>query len=685
MRVFARSLRPFNIPDEGAAHTRGTFRNEGREIPSEFASRFRKSLDGTWLDGYTRAPPRPRQTLSAPSSFASPLTLAKGTRRRQLIRLLAFTAGRRRPIAFALGLTISASTLAAAEPLLLKRLVDALTIRSGIGTVALSLGCLAALHIGRDLLAAVANWLTWRTRLRVQHGLLEATVARLHDLSIAYHRRQSVGVLTSKLERGVQGFMNAFAEVAFTLIPALIFFAVAIVCMWRLDWRLCLALTALVPLPALIGALAAGRQTERDRMLLDRWTRIYGRFNEVLAGMITVKSFAMERAEQRRFVEQSGEANELVLRGVGFDTKVTAAQGLMITLARLTVLGTGAFFAVHNQISIGTLLAFLAYLSGLFGPVQSLTTVYQALRRGAVALDAIFSILDAPDLIEDHSDAREATSVKGDVRFAGVWFGYSNDTVVLRGIDLHIPAGKTFAFVGPSGGGKTTLSVLLQRLYEPQRGTIQIDGIDLRFLTQHSLRRNIGIVMQETAFFNDTVRANIAYGSEGATDAQIEAAARAANAHDFIMALAGGYDANVGERGTTLSAGQRQRIAIARALVKNPPILIMDEATSNLDAETEAQVEAAVAHVMRGRTTLVIAHRLATVMRADQICVLADGEIIEQGTHAQLLATSGTYAHLLATQTRTAVAVVPGKDARRTTDSVRPATKALPPSTASTG
>jgi ATP-binding cassette, subfamily B, bacterial len=599
-----------------------------------------------------QSPPSSSPNLASDHRVRTPSAGAITGRRRQLAYLFGFITHRGQSVALVLGLTVTGGALGAVEPLLLKRVVDALSARAGTQAVIAALGVLALLHVVREAVGALGTWLTWRTRLHVQHALLDATVGRLHDLSVAYHRNQPVGMLLTKLDRGIQGFMSAFAEVTFNLVPAVIFFAISFFLMLRLDWRLCLLLTTLVPVPALIGAYAAGHQTKRDRALLDRWTRIYSRFNEVLSSIITVKSFAMERAEKQRFIDHAGEANDLVLRGVAFDTRVSAAQNLTVALARLAVLGLGAALALQGEITVGTLLAFLAYLAGLFGPVQGLTNVYQTLRRAAVALDAIFSILEAEELVRDHRDAREAGPLRGDLELEDVWFGYRQDQHVLRGINLHIPAGKTVALVGPSGGGKTSLAVLLQRLYEPQKGAIRIDGVDLRHITQHSLRKQIGVVMQDASLFNDTVRANIAYGRPDASEAQIEAAARAANAHGFIRALPQGYDTEIGERGGLLSAGQRQRLAIARALLKDPPLLILDEATSNLDAESEALVEEAVGRLLKGRTTLIIAHRLATVVRADVILVLRDGQIVEQGSHAELIAQNGHYAQLVALQTR---------------------------------
>jgi ATP-binding cassette subfamily B protein len=302
--------------------------------------------------------------------------------------------------------------------------------------------------------------------------------------------------------------------------------------------------------------------------------------------------------------------------------------------------------------SVGTLLAFLGYLGGLTVPIQGLTGLYQTLRRAAVSLEAVFSILEAEDNVPDAADAREARVLRGEVVFEHVGFGYRKGRPVLHDIDLRVEPGETIALVGPSGGGKTTLMGLLQRLHDPERGSIRVDGVDVRAFRQCSLRRQIGVVLQEALLFDDTVRANIAYGRPDALPAEIELAARAANAHDFITALPAGYDTYVGERGALLSGGQRQRIAIARALLKNPPILIFDEATAALDAESEAEVQAAIERLLADRTTFLVAHRLSTAARADRIVVLRGGHVAEIGTHADLMRAHGYYAGLVELQTR---------------------------------
>jgi ATP-binding cassette, subfamily B, bacterial len=279
--------------------------------------------------------------------------------------------------------------------------------------------------------------------------------------------------------------------------------------------------------------------------------------------------------------------------------------------------------------------------------------VYQTLRRAVVSLASVFAIIEAEDQVPDAPDARDAGHVRGEVVFEGVSFGYEPARPVLVDIDLRVAPGELVALVGPSGGGKSTLTGLLQRHHDPQRGRISVDGVDIRGFTQRSLRRNISVVMQDALLFDDTIAANIAYGRPDASAAAVQAAARAANAHEFIAAMPSGYEARVGERGCLLSAGQRQRIAIARALLKDPPVVVLDEATSALDAESEALVQEALERLLRGRTTFVIAHRLSTVVRADRIVVLRGGRIHQLGSHRDLAAhASGYYATLVELQTR---------------------------------
>jgi ATP-binding cassette subfamily B protein len=566
-------------------------------------------------------------------------------------RSLQFVRPYRGPLSGVIGLALVLSSLSAIDPLIMKYLFDELGRRTGVTALGIIIVGLVVLELTRAGLQAWLGVLSWDVRLGVEYTVRERVVSKLNSLPISFHQREGVGGTMNRVNQGISGYVGAFSDVAFNLLPTLLYLILSVTAMLQMEWRLALAVIVFTPLPALIGAKAAPEQMRRERRLVERWSSIYSRFNEVLAGIMTVKGYVMEEEEKRRFLQGVREGNEIVRRGVRTDNLTGTLRTLAATTARLAALALGGYFALTGEITVGTLVAFLGYIGGLFGPVQGLTNAYQTLRRVSVSLETIFGILDADDVVGDSPGAADVRLLKGEVEFRNVSFGYQPGSAVLRGICLTARPGETIALVGPSGSGKTTLATLLQRFYGVSEGAITIDGVDIKGMTQHSLRSQIGVVFQDAHLFNDTVRANIAYGRPHATHEEIEAAARAAHAHNFIMELPEGYDTNVRERGTRLSGGQRQRIAVARALLKNPPILILDEATSALDSESERLIQQALKTLLRGRTAFVIAHRLSTVRDADRIVVIKDGEISEVGSHAELLAVGGYYAALVARQT----------------------------------
>jgi|SoiMethySBSTD1v2_1073268.scaffolds.fasta_scaffold16043_2 ATP-binding cassette, subfamily B, bacterial len=572
---------------------------------------------------------------------------------RRLRQAVHFAFPQRRAIIAIMMLTLTVAAVNAVEPLIVKAMFDSLTGHQAVSSLVLAIAALAGCAVLRELMDGTSNWLTWRTRIGLQYALLEATVGKLHTMPLRIQRSEGVGAIMTRLDRSIQGFTSAVTLILFNVLPSVIFLIFAVAIMLSLDWRLALVVLLFVPLPAIIAIYAGPEQTRRERALLDRWAHIYSRFNEVLSGIHIVRSFAMEDAEKSRFLRDVSAANQVVIRGVALDSGYGATSNLIIAGARLWAIGLGAYFVIQGEITIGTVIAFLGYVGGLFGPVQGLSSVYSSLRKATVSLDEIFGILNIQEHLGDSPDALELSRLSGDVRFHDVYFHYEQaGRPLLDGVSFCVEAGKTLAIVGPSGSGKTTLMALLMRFYDPQSGHITINGHDLRDVKQSSLRRNIGVVLQDPLLFNDTVRANIAYGRPEADEGEIVAAARAACAHEFIMRLPDGYDTIVGERGGLLSVGERQRVTIARALLRDPPILIFDEATSALDAESEEAVQGAIEALLRDRTTFLIAHRLATVVKADCILVLKEGQIAESGKHAELMQQGGYYASLVHRQSR---------------------------------
>lgn len=569
----------------------------------------------------------------------------------RLRRALSYTSKHRMAVSAILLITLFIAAMNAAEPLIMKYIFDGLGGNTVVNTIVVGIALLLGFGLLREAASGFSNWLTWRTRLSIQYGLLDATVEKLHRLPHDLHRKEGVGAIMTRLDRGISGFINAISEISFNMLPALAYLVISVIVMVQLDWRLTLVVLAFAPLPGLIAATIAPRQTRREQTLLDRWVKIYSRFNEVLSAIVTVRSFAMEDAEKGRFLKDVDKTNQLVVDGIRFDTYAGVAQNMIVTIARVSAIAFGAYLIVQHQSTLGTLIAFQGYVGGLFGPVQGLTGIYRTMRTASVSLDQVFSILDTNDFLGDDPHAVELKDFKGEVIFEDVHFSYNEAlNPVLRGIDIHVKPGEMIALVGPSGSGKTTLMALLMRFYDTSKGSVKMDGVDVRYLKQNWLRKQIGVVLQDALLFNESVKDNIAYGKPNASMKEIEEAAKAANAHEFIMKLENGYDTIVGERGSRLSVGERQRIAIARAILKDAPVIVLDEATSALDAELEYLVQEALQRLIKGRTTFVIAHRLSTIVNADRILVLRNGQIIEQGTHSELIYSTGYYASLVEKQ-----------------------------------
>src|SRR3569833_1512083 len=466
---------------------------------------------------------------SSPESGSTSRTIARLQRLHAAVR---FALPQRHAILLIVALVLAVAGLNAFEPLILKGLFDQLTGPERAGAILFGILLLLGFAVAREIMDGFANWLTWRTRIGLQYALLEATIGKLHRMPLRVQRSEGIGAIMTRLDRSIQGFTSAVTAILFNIMPAVIFLLIAIAIMLRLEWRLALLVLAFAPLPALIAARAGPEQMQRERTLLDRWAAIYSRFNEVLSGILIVRSFAMEDAEKARFLRDVGEANKVVVRGVATDAGYASASNLVIGLARIAGVGLGGYLVMRGEITIGTVVAFLGYIGGLFGPVQGLSSIYSTIRKASVSLEEIFRILNLKEHLGDSPDAREIESIKGDVTFDNVHFRYSQSgRPLLDGISLEVKAGESIAIVGPSGSGKTTMMALLMRCYDPIEGRILLDGQDLRTLRQSAIRRNIGVVLQDPLLFNDTIRANIAYGRPNASMVEIEAAARSTYAH----------------------------------------------------------------------------------------------------------------------------------------------------------
>jgi ATP-binding cassette, subfamily B, bacterial len=571
----------------------------------------------------------------------------------QLRRAMQFARPYRGYLAAILLLTMVTASASGVEPLVMKYIFDNITMPDSLMLLVQGVGAFIIILVIREIAVTFTNYFTWRTRIKIQISLQEAMVEKIHKLPHEYLRNEGVGAVMANLDRSINGFISAVNELSFNMIPSILYLLISVAVMLQLNLQLALVVLIFTPLPGIISHFSAPRQTKRERILYKKWARIYARFNEVLSGIVTVRSFAMEDYEKHRFMKYVKETNKIVLRGLKYDNTYSFFQNITIIAARAAALGAGVFLVMEGRITLGTLVAFLAYIGGLFGPVQGLTGIYRTLRLASVSLERVFSILDTQDFLGDSPDAVDAEVFNGDVSFKDVHFTYHvSGSSILRGINLEVKKGEMIAVVGPSGAGKSTLMALLMRFYDPVKGSIEIDGIDIKQLKQNSLRRQIGVVLQDALLFNESVRDNIAYGRPAAAFEEIVEAAKAANAHEFIMRLRNNYNTSVGERGALLSQGERQRISIARAILKDPSILIFDEATSSLDAELESMVQEALERLMAERTTFVIAHRLSTVVHADRIIVLKEGEIVETGTHPELMNSNGYYNYLVRKQTK---------------------------------
>ena len=554
------------------------------------------------------------------------------------------------------GLSLAVAVAAASEPLLLKQVVDRLSVVGGgagqdaLRAIVVGVALFAAVLTCRILGAAWVTTSTWAVRLNFEYQLRSRVAAKMSVLSRGTQDEIGTGGLRYAIDSSSPLTASAFTDVSFRLIPTLLYIVLAAWGMARLDGAITTAVLCLLPVPAVVAAFASRQQRRRERMQSRFWKRLWSGYTERMHGMATVRAFARERDEARQLMRRIRWAFASIQRGVHVDARTTVAAGIAELTARVVVLCLGGLLVVRGELTVGSLLAFLGYVSGVFAPVQQIVDLYPTLRKASVALTTVFQVLDADEEAPDVPDAVECPPILGRITFEQVSFEYRHGRRAIDAMNVVVDRGETVALVGPSGIGKSTILQLLQRIHNPTSGRILIDGRDLRTLEIATVRRQYGAVPQDVVLFNDSVAANISYGRPTATRAEVIAAAQAANAHGFIMQLAKGYDTPVGESGRSLSGGQRQRVAIARAFLVNPAVLLLDEATAALDGESERAVQEALRSLRRGRTTFIVAHRLNTVRDANRILVIEEGRVVGNGVHEVLMECCPTYATLVKSQ-----------------------------------
>ena len=540
---------------------------------------------------------------------------------------------------------LGATAVALAPPYLVGRAVD--EVKRGDTHL---LGWLVVAFVATGVLGIAftyaQTYYTGWTGERMLADLRNQLFRHLQRLSLGFYERNRAGVIISRLTNDVEALDQLVTDGVTSLVQNTLTLVGTAVVLFFLDWRLALASLTVMPLMALATAWFRKRSGAAYRRVRETLGAVTATLAEDIAGMRVLQSFTRERAARENFRRVSDTYREsnmetVVLNGVYFPF-----VDFLSSAATAVVLGYGGWLAFHGRVSIGTLVAFLGYLSNFFDPVQQLSQLYNTFLSAVAALDKITDLLDEEPEVYDTPLASALADVRGDVGFEAVRFAYGRGPEVLHGIDLHVAAGTTVALVGHTGAGKSTIAKLLARFYDPSDGRITIDGVDLRAVTQDSLRRQLGIVPQEGFLFAGTVAENIAFGRPDAGDEEIAAAAAAVGADEFIAQLEDGYATQLGERGSRLSLGQRQLVAFARALLADPRILILDEATSSVDIGTERKIERALRRLLHGRTAFIIAHRLSTIRDADLIVVLEHGRVVEQGTHDELLARRGLYLSL---------------------------------------
>jgi ATP-binding cassette, subfamily B, putative efflux pump len=486
---------------------------------------------------------------------------------------------------------------------------------------------------------------------KILYDIRDKMYSHIQKLSFKYYANTRAGEIISRVINDVEqtktfvvtGLMNLWLDLATIVI--------AIAIMLFMDVKLTLVSIVLFPLYAVSIKYFFGNLRRLTKSRSQALAEVQSYLHERVQGMPVIKSFAIEEFEQKQFDKQNKNFLKKALEHTSWNAKAFAAVNTITDIAPLIVIGYSAYLVIQGSLTLGTMIAFFAYIDKLYNPLRRLVNSSTTLTQSFASMDRVFEFLDVKYDIVDTPDAKDCVDVKGDVTFDHVQFTYNeSEELILRDINLNVKKGETIALVGMSGGGKSTLVSLLPRFYDVTGGRILLDGVDIRELKVQTLRDKIGVVFQDNILFSESVRDNILLGKPGASDEEVIQAAKAANAHDFILNLASGYDTKVGERGVKLSGGQKQRVAIARVFLRNPPILILDEATSALDLESEHNIQESLDELAKERTTFIVAHRLSTITHANRIVLIEHGRIVEVGTHEELMKKQGNYYKLFQVQ-----------------------------------
>ncbi|MBM6760723.1 ABC transporter ATP-binding protein [Megamonas hypermegale] len=549
-----------------------------------------------------------------------------------------------------LGLAVICIIMSAAAnlyvPWIIKDMVDKVLMNKDMMLLNLIAAGIVVVFLFRGIFYYGQSYLVSYIAQRVIIDVRELLYIKFQKLQLGYYEKKQTGTIMSYITNDVAALQAALVDSLIEMVTELSILIGSLIMMFYLDWKLSIVTLVVVPVIGQAMKIFGRKLKQSGALIQERTAEITSLLQESISGVRVVKSFAREDYEIERFQNQNNLNFKANMKSVQLSSLLTPTVEFLAAVIVAVILWFGGYQVVNGALTAGALVAFLTYAVNLANPVKRISRVYGTINKAMAAAERVFNVLDTEEKLKDKPNAIELPKISGDVQFDHVSFGYKKDVDVLHDLTLEAKPGQVIAFVGPSGAGKSTIANLIPRFYDVTAGSIKIDGIDIRDVTIRSLREQIGVVPQETMLFSGTVKDNIRYGRLDATDEEIIEAAKAANAHNFIMHLADGYETKIGERGITLSGGQRQRIAIARAILKNPRILILDEATSALDTESEEIVQEALDKLMIGRTSFVIAHRLSTIINADKIIVLDNGKVTESGTHKELMQTGGLYSHL---------------------------------------